>query len=353
MEILQIDIILLKILDGADIEFIYNLLFTNKHINNKIFKYYKEGGIILNDMPLFRGCNNISIYLNHYKSYVSGKDFSDNPLWLFNNEGDCKYIEIDDKYVKIENVRFDKPKFFNYVTTYEFMPFKGGLYHWGKLNEKQKYLAWCAIKGFHPEIKLNKDLVCSDLAVLISEIYWHYRQSFSRCYLEIYNIDNCDLINAKCIASNEIKRELSFCRSTHFLEGYEKALDKKVYCDDYFNLCEFSMTKSSKENDFRLNLLNIMSFNDNKSNSLQIPSSLCKNFNLNIDFLLKEIVLLKNIIDEIDEFTITKTDDLRTYNINYLTHMTKNPPNVQNLQDISNLINISNVKTISDACSQQ
>jgi len=141
MEVLEIDAILIKVLYEADIEFIYNLLLTNKHLNEKIFKYYKNGEIILNDMPLFRGCDNISTYLNHYKSYISGQDFPDDPLWLFNNETNYKYIEIGNHYVKVENIRFDKPKFFRYVTSYEFIPFKGGLYHWIKLNEQQKYLA--------------------------------------------------------------------------------------------------------------------------------------------------------------------------------------------------------------------
>ena len=172
MEILQIDVILLKILNEADIEFIYNLLVINKHLNNKIFKYYQEGGITLNDMPLFRSCNSITTYFKHYKSYISGKDFPCNPLWLFDKETDGKYIGIDSKYIKLENIKFDKPKFFNYVA------FKGGLYHWENLNNKQKYLAWCAIKGLHPEIRLSKDIVCSDLTVLLSEIYWHYENCF-------------------------------------------------------------------------------------------------------------------------------------------------------------------------------
>ena len=325
MEILEIDVIFLNILDGADIEFIYNLLLTNKHINNKIFKYYREGGIMLNDMPLFRECNNISKYLNHYKSYISGKDFPDNPLWLFNNKNDCKYIEINGEYEKVENTRFEKSKFFNYVTSYEFIPFKRGLYHWEKLNAQQKYLAWCAITNHHPEIKLNKDLICSDLAVLLSETYFHYQKSFSRSYLEIYNIDICDLMNAKCIASFEIEAELEHYRGNHFLEGLKIASDKSTYCNNYFYSCGFTIAKSSKENNFRLALLRMINYG--KEFNPLLPY---KNFNLSIDILLKEIVILKDIIDEIDEFTITKTNSLKTYNINYLTHMSKNyknPPN--------------------------
>ena len=319
MEILQIDVILLKILNEADIEFIYNLLLINKHIKDKIFKYYKEGGIILNDMPLFQECNNISTYLNHYKCYVSGKNFPDNPLWLFNNESDCKYIEINGKYEKIENVRFDKPKFLIYVTSYEFISFKGGLHHWETLNNQQKYLVWCAIKGFHPEIQLDKSLICSDLAVLLSEIYWHYQQSFSRCYLEIYNIDNCDLLNSKCIAKNEIINELRHYKGSHFLEGYNNAFNKEKYINDDLvatgnsrGACIKSIPQSHNK---KLDCSNVYSF---------------KNLNLKTDILLKEIIILNNILDEIDEFTITKTNDLKTYNINYLNHMSinyKNPPN--------------------------
>ena len=70
MDILEIDEILINILDDVDVEFIYNSLLTNKLLTEKICKYYKNGEITLNDMPLFRSCNNISTYfygvqLNH------------------------------------------------------------------------------------------------------------------------------------------------------------------------------------------------------------------------------------------------------------------------------------------------
>jgi hypothetical protein len=170
-------------------------------------------------MPLFRSCNDISLYLKHHKSFIYGKDFPDEPLWLFDSIDDPKYISSNYKYIKLENGRFDKPKFFTYSTTYKFIPFKGALFRWKKLNDNQKYLVWCAITGTHPEIPLNKHIgiYSGDLAVLLSELYWHYQKNFVRYYLEIYCIDTCDLINSKCIAYSEIKVELKRYREHHFL----------------------------------------------------------------------------------------------------------------------------------------
>jgi hypothetical protein len=326
MDILEIDVILLNILNDVDLEFIYDLLLTNKHLNEKITKYYKNGEIVFSYMPLFRPCNNITTYLKHYKSYISGKDFPDEPLWIFENETDCKYVECDNKYIELENVRFEKPKFFNYFTSYKFLPFKGGLYHWKKLTDQQKYLVWCAISGTHPEIKLDKTLMRSDnLAILLSEIYWHYQKSFVRFYLEIYCIDTCDLLNAKCIASNELISELEHYRGNHFIEGYKNAPDKKIYIDYYFDLCHFSKTEDCKLNHFRFKLLYMVA--DNNLNQVKHY----ENLHIDSETLLKEIIILDNITDEINEFEIIKINNLKTYNINYLDHMSINYPSLKNL----------------------
>jgi len=355
MEILEIDVILINILGDINVEFIYNLLLTNKHLNFKITKYYKNGEITLNDMPLFKSCNNISTYLNHYKSYISGKDFPKNPIWLFDNEDDCKYVEIDGKYVKLENVKFDRPRFFNYFSYYEYIPFKGGFYYWSKLNDEQKYLIWCAITNYHPEIKLSKTLICSDSLIdLLIEIYWHYQKTFVRYYLEIYCIDNCYLMNAKLIAQNEITSELEHYRGNHFLQGHNDAPDKKLYLNNYFDLHQFSTTQACQENKFRLQLMYMIA-----DNGLDRIRSF-ENLNTDSDNLLKEINILLDILNEISEFNITKTSNLKTTNINYLDHMSINHPVSKNIKHFVNVIkntnqediaNVTNV--INESCIQQ
>jgi len=321
MNILQIDTILLKIIYYVDIDDLTALLITNKHLNEKISKYYKNGEIILHDVPLFRTCDNISTYLKHYKSFIFGKDFPDEPLWLFDSETDGKFVEINNKYVKLENVRFVRPRFCNYVSNYEYVPFKGGLYYWSKLNKVQKYLIWCAITGYHPEILLKKMLTTNESFIdLLSELSWHYQKSFVRYYLEIYCIDTRGLINAKCIAYSEIKVELKRYREHHFLQEYVTSSDKKLYLDSYFDWCDYKKDKTFRENIFKLQLLNLVA-----DNGLDSVSSF-ENLNINSENLLKEIKILDNILDEIDELDITKTNNLKTSNLNYIDHMSINYP---------------------------
>ena len=62
MEIFKIDTILLNIVKRYDLECIYNLLVTNKYLNEKICKYYKNQELILNYMPLFKPCDNINLF---------------------------------------------------------------------------------------------------------------------------------------------------------------------------------------------------------------------------------------------------------------------------------------------------
>ena len=292
---------------------------VSEFTRNEIIKYYKNGEFVLNDMPLFRSCNDISLYLKHYKSYISGEDFSDEPLWLFNSIDDPKYEQSNYKYIKLENYKFDRPRFFNYITSYQFIEFRNGLHHWKKLNNQQKYLVWCAITGIHPEIRLSKKLICEDLAVLLSEIYWHYTQSFSRYYLGIYCIDTCDLMNAKCIAFQEIKNEMEHFIGTQFLEGYMNTFDKETYHDNYFFDAFWRPNGVNETLIFKYNLrdtvkngglANLKSFK--KLNSTKIIDS--------------EISLLNDIIKEINEFTITKTNNLKTSNLNYINHMSINYP---------------------------
>jgi len=337
MDILQNDIILLRIIDYIDIDDLSALLVVNLFVNEKITKYYKNGEIILHDMPLFRSGNDLSLYIKHYKSFIYGKNFPDEPLWLFNDINDPKFIQSNYKYIKLENGRFDKSKFSDYITTYQYIEFGNGLYHWKKLNNNQKYLVWCAITGTHPEIYLNKYLCSEDLAVLLSELYWHYPKNFVRYSLEIYCIDTCGLINAKCIAYSEIKAELKRYREHQFLDGYVTSSDKKLYLDGYFNLCDFKKDKTCRENDFKLQLLNLVADNGlDRVTSFEV-------LNINSENLLKEIKILNNILDEIDELDITKTNNLKTSDLNYINHMSINYPPLK-----TNLTN-----NINNSCAQQ
>ena len=359
MDILQIDEIFLTILKYLDIDSIWSLLLINTFSDNKITKYYENNDIIFDNMPLFRACNDISKYLKHYISFDTGTKFPDEPLWLFNNKNNGQFIENGGKYVKSENIRFERPKFFNYFTSYEFLKFEKAFVHWKRLNDKQKYLIWCSIKGFHPEIKLEKSLICEDMAALLSEISWYYQYSFVRYYLEIYCIDNCDLINAKCIALNEIMSELEHYRGNHFLYGYHLVYDKKIYASNYFNSCGFKDNEGHRENYFRLVLQNVI-----KNEDISDIRSFV-NLNVTSDILEMKISILNQIIDEIYDFDIIKTSNLKTNNINYLDHMSINYPNadykIKNLAtNINNAINDPYIKdilnlenVINEGCKQQ
>jgi len=329
MDILQIDEILLKILSYLDIDSIWSLLLINKFSNNKIFKYYQSNDIVFNDMPLFRSCNNISTYITHYKSYISGENFSDEPLWLFDNKDDPIYIEINSKYVISENININKPKFLTGLVKDKDIAFKGGLYHWSKLNNRQKYLVWCAIKNIHPELKLDKLLVSEDMITLLSEMYYHYQYSFVRYYLEIYGINKCSLLDAKCTAGFEIERELQFYREFHFYWGYQNADDKDRCYQNYFD--SFMMTdkyNGNIEKNFRVSLMNQNNF-DSAQKHLFYP----KKFD-NLDPCLDKLEMMKvkinfliEAVKEIDQLDITNTINLKTSNINYLEHMIINYTN--------------------------
>ena len=88
------------------------------------------------------------MYLKHYNSFITGKDFPDDPLWLFENSKDYQFILVNGKYRKIEIIRY------NNLLLLKYLPFQNGIYHWGKLTDKQKYNIWCAIRGVHPVIIL-------------------------------------------------------------------------------------------------------------------------------------------------------------------------------------------------------
>lgn len=331
MDLFLIDEILDKILYYADIQYAFYLLNTNTKIKNKIQKHYETHLITFTDMPLFRSCTNILMYLQHYNSYMIGKNFPDEPLWLFYNIHDCKYVVSHNMYKKLENIRYNHIKFFSYITTYKFGSFINGFYHWKRLNNNQKYVVWCCIRGIHPEIKLDKSLCHRDASILISEMYWHYQNSFSRSYMEIYLIDNCDLMNAKCIANNEILGQLEYYRINHFkikliLYKESKCVDKNsidvsIFVRDYCKQYNFDIDNHVLhiENNFRLFLRRGLRNNID----FELSFSPYKE-NMNINYLSDEISLLTDILNNINEFDITKTKNLRTNNIDYLLHMVAN-----------------------------
>ena len=161
-------------------------------------------------------------------------------------------------------------------------------------------------------------------------------------------------MNAKLIAQNEITSELEHYRGNHFLQGHNDAPDKKLYLNNYFDLHQFSTTQACQENKFRLQLMYMIA-----DNGLDRIRSF-ENLNTDSDNLLKEINILLDILNEISEFNITKTSNLKTTNINYLDHMSINHPVSKNIKHFVNVIkntnqediaNVTNV--INESCIQQ
>jgi hypothetical protein len=312
------------------------LLQTSGSVGTTIIKHYQIHSIDLNCMPMFALCYDIKQYLQHYYSYISGINFPEEPLWLFRTPEDGKYILKNDKYVKLDNIRFERKRFLTYYTTYEYLPFTNGFEHWKQLDEQQKYIIWCAITGTHPEIRLNKSLSSAHLATLISEIYWHYPQSFSRYYLDIYMIDTCDLFNAKCIAKNEIEAELKALTGARTMNLINEV--EQNHCEELSE--EFNNIKDHPQFGFILGALKINDFKDMAKAFYQE-----KIFSIqSAQFILDESETLRNIMKEIDEFKITQIHNLKTSNLNYIFHIEAN----YNLKECNEVIN--NMET---SCAQQ
>lgn len=313
MNILNSDDILHNILYYTDFKTIEELLKIDK---NNIVKHYQIYGINLNMMPIFVPCHDIVLYIEHYHSYISGTNFPDQPLWLFRSKEDVKF---NSRYQKIDNIRFDRPNFYGYITSYQRMEFYNSIDCWKQLSTQQKYLFWCAITGTHPEIKLDKTLCSPYLDGLISESYWHYPQSFVRYYLDIYLIDTCDLRNAKCIASGEIEKELKFLTSSRVNNLFNVA--EKEHLEEMKE--EFDKLKNHPQMEFILS--------NHKINNYQDMMKLFYHGKIldfsNEQYILDESKILRNIIKEIKELEIIKTTNLKTSNLNYLFHIEANYDN--------------------------
>lgn len=194
---------------------IFSLLQLNNEIKLCVIKHYEQHQINLFDMPIFNKCNDILLYLQHYNSFMMGKSFPDQPLWLFKNVTDDKFIYKNDKYQKVKTLRDKTSKYENnYNKDYRCLNFVDAYHHWNHLDEKQKYIVWCALTGTHPEIRLNiilnelYDNNCGALQkmmftgkseeqknykhahVIISEAYWYYPHTFSRYYLDVFLAGN-------------------------------------------------------------------------------------------------------------------------------------------------------------------
>jgi hypothetical protein len=126
-----------------DVNDVIILLKTSKSIKTAIIKYYQIHGVNFTNMPIFIPCNDILLYLQHYHSYINGNNFPEEPLWLFRNKEDGKFIKKDNRYIKLNNIRFERPKFFTYITDYQSIEFINALDCWKQLNQQQRYLIWC------------------------------------------------------------------------------------------------------------------------------------------------------------------------------------------------------------------
>lgn len=310
MNIFSNDDILANILYYTDIKTVEELLKVNRAA---VIKHYQTYGVNLNVMPIFAPCNNIIKYIDHHRSYISGTNFPEQPLWLFRTKEDGKF---DHKHQKIDNIRFERPKFYNYTTPYQYIKFDNSIDCWQKLTNQQKYLFWCAITNTHPEIKLDKTLCSPHLDTLIHEAYWHYPQSFVRYYIDIYLIATYELINAKFIAKKEIERELNFLTSSRV---------KTI-----FDVAEKNHSKEIKEEFIKLKNHPQLAFifgNYNIDNCLDMIKIFYNGKILdfsNEQYILDESEILRNIMEEIDELEIIKTNNLKTSNLNYIFHMEAN-----------------------------
>lgn len=159
----------------------------------------------LNFMPIFRECTDLAIYIEHYESFITGRNFPDEPLWLFDNKDDCTFKLINGKYIKSETQKYDR--FMGYISSYKFKEFTSGIAHWKTLNDEQKHIIWCAITRQYP-LKIGKTHSTADIATLLHEMHWHYPYSYHRQFIEIFMIDTCSLENAMTIASFAIKYDI-------------------------------------------------------------------------------------------------------------------------------------------------
>ena len=157
-------------------------------------------------MPAFRNYQ-LSEYFDHYRSFITGEYFQDQPIWLFQDKSDPYGISIDGRYVRQDYTINDR-QFIEYDINYQFIPFQTTSVHWANLNKEQRYIVWAAIRGVHPEIRLEKCFKSDDLLVMLHEVYRHYLFSFSRQYLEIYYISpTISLASSKFIALEEIEAD--------------------------------------------------------------------------------------------------------------------------------------------------
>lgn len=340
--------ILNNILYYLDLNDIIILLGTNKMMRMVIIKHYEIFQVNLDIMPIFTPCHDILLYRQHYHSYITGTNFPDKPLWLFCNKDDGKFIVENNRYKKVDNVRFDRPTFL--TLSYNNQQFIDSLEHWQQLNQQQKYIVWCAITGTHPEILLDTSLRSSHLSALISEAYWHYPQSFARYYLDIYFIDNIGLITVKERARNEIKTELKIHNGERYYttnkfteklnnipqEAFEAMLNSNEQLKIHFAMAgiktphdmlkmydgidQEGLKESYSNNEMVDNIKN--QFGCQHVSSDDIINQLSQTFTV----ILNESEILQKIIDEIENFDITCSYNLTTTNTNYFAHMKVNHP---------------------------
>ncbi len=179
----------IKILNHCEYNDIKSLYLTSNHLRSWI----NFNLLDLEFMPVFRNCNNFEIYNKHYQSFNTGTNFPEEPLWIFENVNDCTYKLEDNKYKKSKSHKYDRSG--HYVTSYKFLEFNSGLFHWKLLDNEQKHIIWSVIKIQAPE-EINKQHSTEDIVTLLREMFWHYPYSHSRQYSEIYLTDTCSLMDA-------------------------------------------------------------------------------------------------------------------------------------------------------------
>lgn len=164
--------------------------------------------INLEFMPIFRECNDFMLYKQHHQSFISGTNFPEEPLWIFDYENDCSFKLEDNKYNKIKCNKYNR----DIGHPHKIPEFKGGLYHWKLLNDEQKLLIWDSIHVKSPD-NMTKEHRSDDIVTLLHEMFWHYSYSYVRQYLEIYMMDDCSLNFALGVADAAMDRDIKLGES--------------------------------------------------------------------------------------------------------------------------------------------
>ena len=239
-------------------------------------------------------------------------------------------------------------------------------------------MLWCAITGTHPEIKLEIPDNRKDDSLLLPTCL-PYDYSFSLVYILIFLNGDNTLMVAKNCAKYVINEKCEICQEQYFWEY----LKQKITENPDYNTTEIlrSCNKSNIIRDMLVgddvsysdiieyvacecdnNIRYFLRSSDGRKimieNVLSKPPkeilSTLKNDKTeliinSLESLEYDINKLKNILNEIKDLEINKTNNLKTLNINYLDHIDVNYDIDENNLDFCAALDIINHQN----CAQQ